>query len=203
MAESALTICNKALGEIGSTQFVDDIDSPATKAEKYCAQHFNPAIDYVITEAPWVACLADKEISFDVVTPDDENFTYRYTFPSDPYCVKPLYIIDNPDSPFVVQDRYLFCNVQYNGKITLKYSKRITTYDNCLPKMQRLMVLKLAEFLAIPMAEDRKAAFFLSQKYDMLLPRAIGENEPLLYTLGMGFFLKERIPDEEGESWLD
>lgn len=206
MATSKNTICNMALAELASTLYVTNIDSPSTKEEKYCALFFPQALDYFLTLDSWSAAWHDQKISYNdpMVLDADEMFTYEYDLPADPYCVKPLRILENPKAEFVVKARRLYCNIQYDGQITLHYNKRVTTFNHFSAVELHALALLLSYFLVGPLAKGRKNAkmeqwgFFINA-----LDQARGTNAAMFNTKTIDYQVMPEPPDMESESWFD
>lgn len=207
MAASKITICNMALAELASTLYVTSIENPTTKEEKYCALFFPQALDFFLTLDSWACALHDKKISYNdpVVGELGELWTYEYNLPADPYCLRALYILENPKSEFIIKGRKLYCNVIYSGQITLRYTKRLTTVSDLLPTSVTALSLLLSWYLCQPLAIGRKNikaekwAFFL-QALDI----AKGVNGSLQNTAGMDdYSVNSNPPDPESESWID
>lgn len=112
---------------------------------------------------------AKKHVLLDV-SADTNATSYEYIYALPPDCIKPLWIDDYEEYPYLVESGHLFCDI---SEATLTY-----IYDNenvamFSPGFARVLAHKLAVDIAAALEKDTA---FIYQKYQIELNKAIGQD---------------------------
>jgi hypothetical protein len=128
MAVSEVQICNIALRRVQGEP-ITDLETDETKSAALCRTFFEPTRDALLEDHPWSFAIRRQLLA--VSTEDNlTNWLYAYTLPSDPYCLRPIVLVDpyglyyeQKAYPFQVENRTLYTDMISAG---LKYIARIT-----------------------------------------------------------------------------
>lgn len=162
---SKTKIANLALIKIGAGRITDITEN--TEAAKLANEIFDDMVEEVAVEGPWTSCVTRQELAVNVATPAYE-FTYQFTLPTDPYCLKVLSINEDIAGtyPFKVEGRKLLTTV---NTLKIKYIFRnldTGTYD---PMFKRALVFRLAAELAYPLTANRTMAAQMTEMYNKVV----------------------------------
>lgn len=160
MASSEVDLCNSALIHLGAgliTSLSDNSDEA-----RACNQFYDKSRDSVLTQANWTFATTQQELSKDVATPLF-GYSYQYSLPTDPYCLKPL-IIDDPNDEvdWKIHGRKLLTD---KDGVYLQYIARITDLSLQSPLFDAALELYLAYRMAYTITgsravmEDMKSAY--------------------------------------------
>lgn len=124
MSVSTVGIINQALYYIGEEPItsLDDNSKPARVASAYYETARDALLEY-----------PDEGLSFSIYRQDlalssetnETNYTYMYSLPSDPWCLKPLSLVGYEnwgERIWLAEGRFLYCNLE---AVTLKYVRRV------------------------------------------------------------------------------
>jgi len=127
---SKVDICNEALDLLGAQTIISLTEN--SKEARLCNRRFDTVRDSVLRSHPWNCAITRKEIAADSQTPAF-GFSYQYSLPSDPYCLKVLsFWNSNVDSEIAAYDSQVMykiegrkilsdeatCRITYIGRIT-------------------------------------------------------------------------------------
>lgn len=202
MAKSVLDVWNMALGMIGISKQVADVNEQSNEARQ-CRLYFDNVRDLVLEEADWP--FAERYVALQDIGSPPSDWSYRYRYPND--CIKArrlatsdqittgqrLFLTleewtrfyDSPKYPFrVVDDQAGKAIVTDLQNAVLVYTGAV---DNlALWPMSALMALAacLATYIANPLAAQKDMAKDASRAYETLISKAIarqfneGEEKP-------------------------
>lgn len=169
MSTSQVDICNKALGNIGISQFMNSMDEQSNEA-LVCNRFYNVALDRVLAEYPWR--FATKTVALaDVGTPPD-RWAYRYRYPSD--CIQVLYV-DNEETAYEViadtdNDALAICSDAVEAEVT--YVARVTQTRLYSPLFVDALAWSLAIDIAAPLAANPGIINTLDRAYHTAVSKA-------------------------------
>jgi hypothetical protein len=81
MAQSVIQICNIALGRVGISRAIDDLNEASEEA-RACRLHYEPCRDRLLRELPWPFALRFVALPL-VATDPNASWGFAYRFPSD------------------------------------------------------------------------------------------------------------------------
>ena len=206
-------ICNIALNHIGQTNEITDLETETSKAAKKCRTFYNLALTSILSDFPWsfarrtttLALLTGEEsqyYSYVYAMPDDclepraiivpniptgEFFLYYNSFFYG-YARGPLQT-SLPDEYRTVFEKGLTADAKTRTIMTnqdsamLLYTARVTNTSLYTASFVDALALRLAAYLAMPMAQSPQLADALQQKYALAISQAgaqdlRGENSP-------------------------
>jgi hypothetical protein len=127
---SVVDICNESLDLLGAATIIALTDN--SKEARLCNRNFDLVRDAVLRAHPWNIAVTRKELAQDASAPAF-GFTYQYTLPTDPYCLRVLSFWDsNVDNELAAYDSNVMykiegrkilsnegtCNIIYIGRVT-------------------------------------------------------------------------------------
>jgi len=128
MAESEVQICNMALGRVQGSP-ITDLETDDSKSATLCRTFYESARDATLRDHPWSFATTRQLLAISS-SPALAPTLYTYTLPEDPYCLRPLCLLNSLDLyreargyPFTVEGRVLLTDMYAAG---LKYIARIT-----------------------------------------------------------------------------
>jgi hypothetical protein len=174
MAISKVSICNMALGHLGSKRIASLTD--ATEQAILCNIHYEQVVDEVLSEADW-GCVTWRQTLAQVASTDDNylidddnaEWDYQYSLPTNPYCLRVIDVPGLPAAEYHIESRYILYN---DDELTIRYVKREldpTKYDAPLTKA---IVYKLAAELALALSGKSGLHGDMLVLYDRQLRRA-------------------------------
>ncbi len=125
---SDVDICNSALKMIGASNISALTED--SKTARICNQRYTFIRDAVFRSHPWNSLIKRVTLAPDSTTPEFD-FSYQFTLPTDPYCLRVLSLQDN-DTVHTIEGRKLLAN---ESTVKLKYVARIVDtneYDQLL-----------------------------------------------------------------------
>ncbi len=154
MAESVISICNKALGFLGQSAAINSLTENSVEAN-ICRRYYDGALASVLSEYPW----RWAEVSSPMAPCSDSDavrtgFSYVYTIPAG--CVHVLKVVSasgNADTPlrFSVghssSGRILFCDV---ADAIAFYTFAVTDPTEFPPLFAEALVWRLAAEIVVP-----------------------------------------------------
>ena len=84
---SVVDICNEAMDLLGAATITSLTEN--SKEARLCNRRYETVRDAVLRAHPWNCALTRKTLAQDSDSPEF-GFTYQYTLPTDPYCLKVL-----------------------------------------------------------------------------------------------------------------
>lgn len=187
---SSVDICNIALNMIGES-LVTSITGSEDKQVILNLLYY-PVLDQALRKHSWSFAMHRQALSSDA----GDNLTiydYKYQLPVDPYCVKPVCLLDSNNQevdretyPFLEEERYLYTDV---ASAKLKYVKRITDAT----QFDSTFVLYFAAYLA------KEIAFRLTD--DMVMANRMEQKAELFYREARWHDTEESYVEESPAYW--
>lgn len=157
MAEAITEICNAALRKVGATP-LDSYNDDTTENAKHCKNIFPILFDAVLRAQDWNCARARKEyISSEAATPDF-GYSYQFTLPTEPWCLRPLRLEDRTQrllerQGYAIEGRLLLTNYALTNLI---YTKRITDMTELDALLTQVMVYLMAIELSPVIKQNQK-----------------------------------------------
>ena len=174
MAVTKTSICNMALMPIGS-QRIHDIDDDTDETAILCNFYYDIIVDEVLRSHEWNCAIHYQSLAElssdddDYILEDYESFSYQYTLPTDPKCLRVLSIPEYPDENYEIMGEYLLCNLE---TVVLKYIKRITDPTKFDPLLVQAIAYRLAAELALKISSSPGIRDDMLKMYEWQLNRA-------------------------------
>lgn len=128
MAESEVQICNIALRRVQGEP-ITDLETDDSKSAALCRTFYETTRDALLEDHPWSFAIRRQLLAASTET-NYTSFLYLFTLPSDPYCLRPLTLLDpytlyyeQPGYTFKVEGRTLCTDMISAG---LKYIAQVT-----------------------------------------------------------------------------
>ena len=127
---SVVDICNEAMDLLGAATITSLTEN--SKEARLCNRRYETVRDAVLRAHPWNIAVTRKQLPRDSEAPAF-GFTYQYTLPTDPYCLRVLSLhtsnVDEEIAPydsqamFKIEGRKVLtdegtCRIVYIGRIT-------------------------------------------------------------------------------------
>lgn len=175
-AESNTTICNQALGRLGS-QRINDFDSLTENSAQFiqCKLHFEPTRDALIRSYPWRFARARKVLSQvpDDEIPESEDFEWdnQFILPTDFLAMRSIYegrFSEENFRSYALEDQRLLTN---DDTMEIRYVKKVTDPSKFDPLFVEVLVLLLADKLIGPLpGGDARIQKKIDDALDKLMP---------------------------------
>ncbi len=154
---SSTEIASAALIEVGSSA-ITDLDSDTTTHGGVVRRWYNHTRDSMLRRFGWRFALARQSLSQDATGPDFE-FTYSYTLPTDPYCLRALEMYDSMGE-WKIEGRKLLTN---DSSVNLKYISRVENEVDFDDLFTDAFVFTLASNICVPIKRDNALALKLME----------------------------------------
>lgn len=193
MADDEVQICNLALRRCQGEP-ITDLETDDSKSAVLCRTFYEPTRDAILSdpEHPWSFAIRRQLLAAAVGT-NLTSFLYPYQLPSDPYCLRPIVLIDpytlnleQPAYPFRVENRILYTDMINAG---LKYIARVTDVLAFDPLFTDALAWRLAAELLKPI--EGSSTVDLWGMYQATLVMAEGANA-----------LGSQEPGQAEENWV-
>lgn len=183
MAKSIVGICNMALGRIGISRYISDIDEPSNEA-RVCRVFYESTRDRVLSDFDWNFATSYAPLQ-DIGT-SPTGWLYRYRYPNN--CMKACKVMETPESdtdteppgvPFVVVEDEtagelaICCNILTP---TLKFTRQVVTPGLFSWSFINALAWALAAELAIPLAAQPGYATAANNAYTASLVQGMARN---------------------------
>lgn len=148
MSRSTTDICNNALGMVGGTR-ISSLTEDSENA-RLCNVFYKPTVDEVLVMHNWGCAKHTKVITSDADFEADDfdySYEYRYSLPSNPYCLK-IRKFNDGEKEYAKQGRYIYSD---EDECELVYTKRITDTNEFDPLLVDAIELQLAIKLSFPL----------------------------------------------------
>jgi len=185
-------ICNIALRRVQGEP-ITDLETDDTKSAVLCRTLFEPARDAVLRDHPWSFAIKRQLMASSTAT-NLTRWLYSYVEPSDPYCLRPLVLLDAQDFynemtgyPYQEESRIIYTDLYAAG---LKYIARITDVSQWDDNFVDAIAWRLAADLLKPI--EGSSAVDLWMMYERALMIAKGNND-----------LGAQEPPLPPSSWVD
>lgn len=172
MVGSAVEICNMALTLLGAGR-ISALDAADEKAV-LCNLFYEPVLDEALQEHPWSFAKFRQVLQQPTVTNYSE-WEYLYALPEDPYCLKPLELLEGADysiqehEKYEINQRYLYTNLE---SAYLLYIGRPTEDKTLSSSFVNYFSTLLASRLCYKIVQSEKLMTYLEQKAAYLLAKA-------------------------------
>lgn len=183
MANTTVTICNRALSRIGHTILISSLTESRLEAEQ-CNLHFEPSRDAVLEDHPWSFATKRVELA-ELASVERTDWEYVYAAPSDMLVARHIVLpgTRNPASdsriPYVVEandagDGQVILTDQEDAE--LLYTTRHTAVAVWPQSFVDALTWRLAIELALGIKKDRALAGDMAKGYQAQLVRAAVNN---------------------------
>ena len=162
---SVVDICNNALVDLGASSIVSLTED--SKAARLCNQRYDSIRDTVFRFHPWNCLINRASLAADTVAPAFE-YTYQYTLPTDPYCLRVL-TLETADFLFKVEGRKILTN---ESTVNLIYVARIIDTNQYDFSLMETISAALAASLAYPLIGSISLATQMKASYEKKLIEA-------------------------------
>lgn len=180
MAETNTTICNQALGKLGSNRIIDFEDNSENSPQIIqCRLHFEPTRDALGRSHSWRFARARAELVEDSEAPDFE-WDNQFILPDDFLRFRSIFEEDGTTSKsrrHSIEGQLLLTNL---SEVSLRYIKKVTDPAEFDPLFVKVFVLLLADEMIGPLAGgDEKIQAKIDRKLKALIPavRAVDLDE--------------------------
>jgi hypothetical protein len=169
---SNVDICNSALNMVGAsiiTSLTED-----TKAARVCNQRYPFVRDAVFRAHPWNCLIRRVKLGRDATAPA-YKYAYRYTLPSDPYCLRVLTISDDGDDERrdidykVEGNRFLLTD---QGAVYIQYISRDEDPNQYDVLLTEALAARMASDIAYPLVGSSALSTNLFAIYEIKLREA-------------------------------
>lgn len=186
--KSEVDICNMALGHLGVSMTIMDIQAENSVEARTCRTFFETARDLALEEAPWP--FAKRTNDLQIVAGNKYGWEYRYRYPNDCLSARQIIteeltgIVETGDSiirpmpiPFeVVEDeanggKAILTDVE---NAILIYTARITKVSVMPTAFQIAFSLGLASLISGPLSANPKNRDAVSKAYELAISKAVG-----------------------------
>lgn len=175
MAMTRVQMANMALGHVGTSQLIENLETELTVEATQCNLYFDQAVETTLEDFPWP--LATKygtpglvTDNTDVTTPYDWLYAYRY--PNDCLFVRRIVTTlgrkDTNPPPFRIglddQGKLIWTDVE---DVVIEYTKRVTDVNLFSPLFVDAVSWRLAAYIApalsrIPKQDQTMMAVYLA-----------------------------------------
>lgn len=146
---SETEIANAALIEVGANTIID-LTADTTTHGDIVRRWYNHTRDFMLRQYTWNFALARQALSQDVTGPDFE-FTFSYSLPADPYCLRALEMY-NSTAEWKVEGRKLLTD---DSSVNLKYISRVTNVVDFDDLFTDALIFRIAANLALSIKRDK------------------------------------------------
>ena len=169
---SNVDICNSALNMVGAsiiTALTED-----SKAARVCNQRYPFVRDAVFRAHPWNCLIRRVKLGQDATAPA-YKYAYRYTLPSDPYCLRVLTISDDGDDERrdidykVEGNRFLLTD---QGTVYIQYISRDEDPNQYDFLLIEALAARMASDIAYPLVGSSTLSTNLFAIYEIKLKEA-------------------------------
>ena len=168
--ETVVSICNKALVNIGAAQISDIAEN--TKSAIKCNTFYEYCRDTVLADHPWNFAKERVVLTADATAPEF-GYDYRFVLPED-YLMS-VQIVDSDDENVEVsrEGNYLLCDTDV---IYLVYIKRVTDTSLFSQGFVKSLILLLSAHLAFDITGSSTKFDQMMKMYMLSLPDAKKSN---------------------------
>lgn len=163
------SICNQALGRIGSLQ-ITNVETDTSVQAIQCRLHYEQTRDSLIQSYTWRFASGRETLTQDSETPDFE-WAFQYPLPDDFLAKKSIYegsFSDNNFRNYALEGDLLLTN---ETTMEFRYIKKVTDVSKFDPLFVKVLILLLADVLIGPLAGgDAKIQKKITDALDELMP---------------------------------
>ncbi len=172
MAESNTSICNQALGKLGSKRINNFNDGTESSPQAIqCRLHFDPTRDALIRSYSWRFARARTVLSQDTEDPSGDEWDNQFILPTDFLAMRSIYegrFSDENFRSYALEGQRLLTN---DDTMEIRYVKKVTDASKFDPLFVKVLVLLLADEFIGPLAGgDARIQKKIDSTLDKLMP---------------------------------
>ncbi len=173
---SVVDICNEAIDLLGGSTITDLTES--SKEARLCNRRYETVRDKVLRSHPWNSAITRATLAQDSTAPEF-GFTYQYTLPTDPYCLKVLsFWNSNVDSEIAAYDSQVMFKIEGRkilsdeGTCKITYVARVTDTEQFDSLLSSAIAYRLASEVAYAITGSNSLGQQMYQLYQANLAEA-------------------------------
>jgi len=173
---SVVDICNEAMDLLGAATITSLTEN--SKEARLCNRRFETVRDQVLRSHPWNIAITRKQLAQDSEAPAF-GFTYQYTLPTNPYCLRVLSFWNvNVDSDVSAYDSQVMYKIEgrkilsNEGTCRIVYVGRITDTEQYDSSLRHAVATKLAAETAYAITGSNSVGQQMYQLYEIALQEA-------------------------------
>ena len=173
---SVVDICNEAMDLLGAATITALTEN--SKEARLCNRRFETVRDAVIRSHPWNTAIRRASLARDTDAPAF-GFTYQYTLPTDPYCLRVLsFWNSNVDSEVAAYDSQVMFKIEgrkvlsNEGTCKITYLARVTDTEEYDSLLSSTIAHKLAAETAYAITGSTSVSQAMQQLYEVRLREA-------------------------------
>lgn len=108
-------LANRALMKIGARRITSLTED--NKGARACNEYYSLAMDEILAEHDW-ACATERQSLATLASDNLTIYNYKYQLPQDPYCIRPIELIDedygqsDPPHPWLREGRIIYSDLE-------------------------------------------------------------------------------------------
>jgi len=173
---SVVDICNEAMDLLGAATITALTEN--SKEARLCNRRFETVRDAVLRSHPWNTAIRRVSLARDSDAPAF-GFTYQYTLPTDPYCLRVLsFWNSNVDSEIAAYDSQVMFKIEgrkvlsNEGTCKITYLARVTDTEQYDSLLSSTIAHKLAAETAYAITGSTSVSQAMQQLYEVRLREA-------------------------------
>ena len=173
---SVVDICNEAMDLLGAATITALTEN--SKEARLCNRRFETVRDAVLRSHPWNTAIRRASLARDTDAPAF-GFTYQYTLPTDPYCLRVLsFWNSNVDSEVAAYDSQVMFKIEgrkvlsNEGTCKITYLARVTDTEEYDSLLSSTIAHKLAAETAYAITGSTSVSQAMQQLYEVRLREA-------------------------------
>ena len=173
---SVVDICNEAMDLLGAATITALTEN--SKEARLCNRRFETVRDAVLRSHPWNTAIRRASLARDTDAPAF-GFTYQYTLPTDPYCLRVLsFWNSNVDSEVAAYDSQVMFKIEgrkvlsNEGTCKITYLARVTDTEEYDSLLSNTIAHKLAAETAYAITGSTSVSQAMQQLYEVRLREA-------------------------------
>ena len=173
---SVVDICNEAMDLLGAATITALTEN--SKEARLCNRRFETVRDAVLRSHPWNTAIRRASLARDTDAPAF-GFTYQYTLPTDPYCLRVLsFWNSNVDSEIAAYDSQVMFKIEgrkvlsNEGTCKITYLARVTDTEQYDSLLSSTIAHKLAAETAYAITGSTSVSQAMQQLYEVRLREA-------------------------------
>jgi len=173
---SVVDICNEAMDLLGAATITALTEN--SKEARLCNRRFETVRDAVLRSHPWNTAIRRASLAQDSDAPAF-GFTYQYTLPTDPYCLRVLsFWNSNVDSEIAAYDSQVMFKIEgrkvlsNEGTCKITYLARVTDTEEYDSLLSSTIAHKLAAETAYAITGSTTVSQAMQQLYEVRLREA-------------------------------
>lgn len=173
---SVVDICNEAMDLLGAATITALTEN--SKEARLCNRRFETVRDAVLRSHPWNTAIRRASLAQDSDAPAF-GFTYQYTLPTDPYCLRVLsFWNSNVDSEVAAYDSQVMFKIEgrkvlsNEGTCKITYLARVTDTEQYDSLLSSTIAHKLAAETAYAITGSTSVSQAMQQLYQSRLSEA-------------------------------